>query len=47
MCGKKNKKIIHNNEWIEYKINSDYFRDIFWKDLNNGGNKDYKIWKKV
>lgn len=43
-CGKPNKKIIHSNDWIKYKIESDYFRDIFWKELYNGGNNDYKIW---
>jgi len=46
-CGKKDKKIIHSHDWIEYKLNSDYFRDIFWKKLNYCGNEDYKIWKKI
>jgi hypothetical protein len=46
-CGKKNKKIIQSNEWMKYKIESDYFRDIFWKQLNNGGNDDYKLWSLI
>lgn len=46
-CGKKNKKIIQSEEWIKYKIESDYFRDIFWEELNNGGNNDYKLWAKI
>lgn len=29
---------------MKYKIESDYFRDIFWKELYNGGNDDYKLW---
>lgn len=46
-CGKPDKKIIHSNDWIQYKLESEYFRDVFWKTLNNGGNKDYKLWKKI
>jgi hypothetical protein len=40
--GKKNKKIIHSRKWIEYAANK---KDTFWKDLYNGGNEHYKIWK--
>ncbi len=32
---------------MKYKIESDYFRDIFWKQLNNGGNDDYKLWSLI
>jgi len=40
--GKRNKKIIHSNKWFEYAKN-----DMFWNRLNNGGNGDYKLWKKI
>jgi hypothetical protein len=43
-CGKKDKKIIQSEKWMKYKLESDYIRDIFWKELNNGGNDDYKLW---
>lgn len=46
-CGKRDKKIIHSDKWIQHKLDSDYFRDIFWKMLNEGGNNDYKLWKKI
>ena len=46
-CGKRDKKIIHSDKWMQYKLESDYFRDIFWKNLNDGGNNDYKLWKKI
>lgn len=40
--GKKNKKIIHSSKWLDYSKN-----DIFWKKLIEGGNNDYKLWKKI
>lgn len=48
-CGNKNKKIIHSYDWVvNYKNNSDYFRDVFWKELyRNGGNNDYKFYKLI
>jgi hypothetical protein len=49
-CGKKNKKIIHSQDFIiNYKNKSDYFRDIFWKrllDFNNNNN-DYNLYKLI
>jgi len=46
ICGKKNKKIIQNKDWvIEYKGESDYFRDIFWKNVGRDDNNNYKIYK--
>jgi len=49
LCGRKNKKIIHNKEWFkQYKLHSDYFRDIFWKQLyETKGNKDYSLYKLI
>ena len=49
MCGRKNKKIIHSKEWVvDYKLKTDYFRDIFWKTLHNtGGDEDYKLYKLI
>lgn len=49
ICGKKNKKIIHSKDFIEgYKLKSDYFRDVFWKNLYyNTENNDYKIYKLI
>jgi hypothetical protein len=50
ICGNKTKKIIQNKEWvIDYRGNTDYFRDIFWKKVgdNNDDNKDYKIYKLI
>tara|TARA_R110001592_G_scaffold124602_1_gene333674 strand:+ start:1105 stop:1941 length:837 start_codon:yes stop_codon:yes gene_type:complete len=49
MCGKKNKKIVHSKDFIVgYKLNTDYFRDIFWKTLyQTGGNNDYKLYKLI
>jgi hypothetical protein len=49
MCGRKNKKIIHSKDFIvEYKLKTDYFRDIFWKTLyETGGNDDYKLYKLI
>jgi hypothetical protein len=48
-CGKKNKKIIHSYEFVvDYKNNSDYFRDKFWKYLTSTNNhKDYKLYKLI
>jgi hypothetical protein len=40
--GKKNKKIVHSTKWLEYSKD-----DIFWDKLLNGGNEDYKLWKKI
>ena len=42
--GKENKKIIHSKEWVEYAANK---YDTFWKDLYDGGNKHYKLWKLI
>ena len=49
MCGRKNKKIIHSKDFIiNYKLKTDYFRDIFWKTLyETGGNEDYKLYKLI
>lgn len=49
ICGKKNKKIIQNKEWVvEYRGNTDYFRDIFWKNIaDNNDNNNYKIYKLI
>jgi len=49
MCGKKNKKIIHSKNFlVDYKLETDYFRDIFWKTLySTGGNDDYKLYKLI
>jgi len=49
MCGRKNKKIIHSKAFlIDYKLKTDYFRDIFWKTLyDSGGNEDYKLYKLI
>jgi len=49
MCGRKNKKIIHSKDFmINYKLKTDYFRDIFWKILyETGGNDDYKLYKLI
>jgi hypothetical protein len=41
-CGKKNKKTIHSKQWMDYSISNN---DIFWVDLNNGGNDNFKLWK--
>lgn len=40
----KNKKIIHSEQWIKSRILEN---DNFWIDLNNGGNFNYCLWKKV
>mgnify|MGYP001159589002 FL=1 len=42
--GKQNKKIIHSKEWVEYAANK---YDTFWKDLYDGGNEYYKLWKLI
>ena len=49
LCGNQNKKIIHSEKFVYgYKFNSDYFRDVFWKNLyNNMENKNYKIYKLI
>ena len=49
ICGLKNKKIIHNKEWIlDYKLKSDYFRDIFWKNLlEPEKTNDYVLYKLI
>ena len=50
ICGKKNKKIIQNKGWvIDYRGNTDYYRDIFWKNVvdSNYDNKYYKIYKLI
>lgn len=48
-CGKKDKKIIHSHDFIvNYKNNTDYFRDVFWKNiLNTNQNKDYILYKLI
>lgn len=48
-CGKKNKKIIHSHDFIiNYKNNTSYFRDIFWKNLLDfNQNSDYIIYKLI
>jgi hypothetical protein len=48
-CGKKNKKIIHNRWFVvDYKNSSDYFRDIFWKNLiTTNNNNNYKLYKLI
>jgi len=48
-CGKKNKKIIHSYDFlIDYKNNTDYFRDIFWKKiLNFNQDSTYNIYKLI
>jgi len=40
----KEKKIIHNKEWVESRAR---LKDKFWLDLYNGGNKDYSIWRLI
>ena len=40
----KKKRIIHSEQWLLDRINHE---DKFWIDLCNGGNRDYKIWKRV
>lgn len=40
----KNKKIIHSNKWIENRIKQN---DKFWVDLEQGGNKNYSLWKRI
>jgi hypothetical protein len=48
ICGKKNKKIIQNKDWvIGYKGESDYFRDIFWKNVGNNKDNNYEIYKLI
>ena len=42
--GKQNKRIIHSKEWVEYAANK---YDTFWKDLYDGGNEYYKLWKMI
>jgi len=37
----KHKKIIHEKNWVESRASAD---DLFWKDLHDGGNEDYKLW---
>ncbi len=37
-------KVIHSKDWIDNRVNVE---DKFWVDLNNGGNKDYSIWRSV
>jgi hypothetical protein len=48
-CGKKNKKIIHSHDFImNYKNNSDYFRDVFWKKtLDFNSSNDYILNKLI
>ena len=45
--GNPNKKIIHSKSFIEnFKLNSNYFRDCFWKILfKTKGNHSYKVYK--
>lgn len=46
--GKENKKIIHSKEWVDnYRAKTDYFRDIFWKTLLEGGNNNYRLYKTI
>jgi len=40
----KEKKIIHNKTFVNYFVKK---KDIFWCDLNNGGNEYYKLWKLI
>ena len=40
----KKKKIIHSQEWVEYRVEA---ADKFWCDLYTGGNEDYKLWKLI
>ena len=49
LCGLKSKKIIHNKEWVlDYKLKSDYFRDIFWKNLlESQKTNDYVLYKLI
>lgn len=48
-CGKKSKKIIHSYDFImNYKNNTDYFRDIFWKKLLYfDQNSTYNLYKLI
>ena len=45
--GKEGKKIIHSKDWVDkYRAKSDYFRDVFWKELlEKKGNDNYKLYK--
>jgi hypothetical protein len=40
----KQKKIIHSQKMMNYFLN---LKDIFWTDLNKGGNKYYNIYKLI
>ena len=43
-CGKKNKKIIHSKNWVDYQCGKN---DKFWVGFNNGGNQNYKKYKLI
>jgi hypothetical protein len=40
----KQKNIIHSDAWIKSRTSVD---DKFWVGLDNGGNENYKLWKKI
>jgi len=40
----KEKKIIHSKEWVLNRVEKS---DMFWVNLYNGGNEDYKLWKLI
>jgi hypothetical protein len=40
----KHKKIIHSKEWVLKRAEKN---DMFWVNLREGGNEDYKLWKLV
>ena len=44
ILGKKRKKIIHSDKWINTRIENN---DKFWIDLNNTDNEIYKLWRKI
>tara|TARA_R100000008_G_scaffold45523_2_gene26738 strand:- start:46 stop:762 length:717 start_codon:yes stop_codon:yes gene_type:complete len=40
----KDKRIIHSNKWVQGRANKN---DKFWKDLLNGGNENYSVWRLI
>ncbi len=44
ILGKPHKKIIHSKEWVEYAAKK---HDTFWKDLYDGGNQYYQLWRLI
>jgi hypothetical protein len=40
----QDKRIIHSNKWVQDRANKN---DKFWKDLLNGGNENYSVWRLI